>query len=65
LGKDKDLTSPNTLKTEEDREKIDLVQKDEDIKKIDDQKLKSEGSEGEKDHFALVVEKGCNHLNWG
>ena len=32
--------------------------KDEDIEKIGDEKLKNEGSEGEKDHFALIVEKG-------
>jgi hypothetical protein len=38
-----------------------LSPKDEDVKKIDDRKSKNEGSEREKDHFALVVEKGCNY----
>jgi hypothetical protein len=32
-----------------------------DIKKINDPKLKNEGLEREKDHFALVVENGCNY----
>jgi hypothetical protein len=29
--------------------------------KTDEQKMKNEDSEGEKDHFALVSEKGCNY----
>jgi hypothetical protein len=35
---------------------VTLRAKDEDIKKIDDQKLNDEGLEREKDNFVLVVE---------
>jgi hypothetical protein len=42
---------------------VTLRAKDEDIKKIDDQKLNDEGSEREKDNFVLIVEKGCNFKN--
>jgi hypothetical protein len=40
-----------------------LSLEDEDIGKRNIQKLKNEDSKGEKDHFALVVEKGCNYLS--
>ena len=33
------------------------------FKKIDDWKLKNEGLEEEKDHFAYVVEKGRNCMS--
>ena len=42
------------------RNKTQLSLKDEDVEKIDDQKLKNEVSEREKDHFALIIEKSCN-----
>ena len=38
---------------------------DEDTEKIGDQKLKNEGLEEEKDHFALVVEKDCKYISYG
>ena len=65
LGEDKDLTLPNILKAGEDQSKNWLSPKDKDTKNIDEQKLKNEGLEREKDHFALVVEKGCNYESWG
>ena len=39
--------------------------KGKDFKKIDDWKLKNEGSKWEKDHFAIVVEKGHNYMSRG
>jgi len=57
------LTSPNILGEEENQSRNQLSLEDEDINEIDEQKLKNEDSKGEKDHFALVVEKGCNYLS--
>ena len=65
LREDKSLTSPNILREEENQSRNRLSLEDEDIDGVDVQKLKNEGSREEKDYFALVVEKGCNHLNWG
>ena len=63
LGEDKSLTSPNILGGEENQSRNQLSLKDEDIDEVDVQKLKNEDSKGEKDHFGLVVEKGCNYLS--
>ena len=63
LREDKSLTSPNILREEENQSKNRLSLEDEDIDGVDVQKLKNEGSREEKDYFALVVEKGCNHLS--
>ena len=65
LGEDKSLTSPNILGEEENQSRNRLSLKDEDINKVDVQELKNEDSKRKKDHFAHVVENGCNHLNWG
>ena len=65
LGEDKSLTSPNILREKENQSRNRLSLEDEDIDEVDVQKLKNEDSKGEKDHFALVVEKGCNCLSWG
>ena len=65
LGEDKSLTSPNILGEEENQSRNRLSLEDEDINKADVQKLKNEDSKGEKDHFALIVEKGCNYLSQG
>jgi len=59
------LTSPNILREEENQSGNRLSPEDEDIDEVDVQKLKNEGSREEKAYFALVVEKDCNHLNWG
>ena len=64
LGKEKSLTSPNILREEENQSRNQLNLEDEDIDEVDVQKLKNEDSKGKKDHFALVVEKGCNYLSW-
>jgi len=65
LGEHKSLTSPNILREEENQSRNRLSPEDKDIDEVDVQKLKNEGSKEEKDYFALVVEKGYNHLNWG
>ena len=65
LGEDKSLTSPNILGEEENQSRNRLSLEDEDIDKVDVQKLRNEDSKGKKDHFALVVGKGCNYLSWG
>ena len=57
------MASPKILKAGKWRNENQPSPKDEDIEKIGDQKLKNEGSEGEKDHIALVIEKGCNYLS--
>jgi len=64
LSEGKSLTSLNNWR-QKTTEQSQLSPKDEVIKKIDEQKLKNEGLDGEKNQFALVVEKGCNDLNWG
>jgi C4-type Zn-finger protein len=51
------LTSPNILKAEENQSRNRLSLEDEDIKEIDEQKLKNEDSKREKDHFTLIVKK--------
>ena len=48
LGKDKSLTSPNILGEEENQSRNRLSLKDEDISKVDVQKLKNEDSKGKK-----------------
>jgi hypothetical protein len=48
LGEDKSLTSPNVLKAKENQSRNRLSLEDEDIKEIDEQKLKNEDSKGEK-----------------
>ena len=58
------MTSPNILGEEENQSGNQLSLEDEDINKVDVQKLKNEDSKGKKYHFALVVEKGCNYLSW-
>ena len=63
LGEDKSLTSPNILEEEENQSVNQLCLEDEDINEIDEQNLKNEGLEREKDHFAHIVEKGCNYLS--
>ena len=65
LGEDKSLTSPNILREKENQSINRLSPEDEDIDEVDIQKLKNEDLKGEKDHFALVVENGCNYLSWG
>ena len=65
LGEDKSLNSPNILREEENQSRNQLSLEDEDIDEVDVQKLKNEDSKGKTDHFALVVEKGCNYLSWG
>ena len=62
LGEDKSLTSPNILGEEENQSGNRLSLEDEDINKVDVQKLKNEDSKGKKDHFTLIVENGCNYL---
>ena len=59
------MTSPNILVEEENQSGNQLSLEDEDINKVDVQKLKNEDSKGKKDYFALVVAKGCNYLSWG
>ena len=59
------MTSPNILREEENHRRNQLSLEDEDIDEVDVQKLKNEDSKGKKDHFTLVVEKGCNYLSWG
>ena len=51
------MASPKILKAEKRWNENQPSPKGEDIEKIGDQKLKNEGSEGEKVHFALIVEK--------
>ena len=63
LGEDKSLTSPNILREEENQSRNQLSLEAEDIDEVDVQKSKNEDSKGKKDHFALVVEKGCNYLS--
>ena len=48
LGEDKSLTSPNILGEEKNQSGNRLSLKDEDISKVDVQKLKNEDSKGEK-----------------
>ena len=62
LDEDKSLTSPNILREEDNQSKNQLSLEDEDINKVDVQKLKNEDSKGKKDHFTLIVENGCNYL---
>ena len=57
------MTSPNILGEEENQNRNRLSLKDEDINKVDVQKLKNEDSKEKKNHFALVVGKGCNYLS--
>ena len=61
-SEDKELTSLDILKTKRWSENR-LSPSDEDTKKIKDQKPKNEGLEEEKDHFALVIEKGCKYIS--
>ena len=61
--RDKSLTLPNIPEEEENQSRNRLSLEDKDINEIDEQKLKNEDSKGEKDHFALVVEKGYNYLS--
>ena len=63
LGKDKSLTSPNILREEENQSRNQLSLEDEDIDEVDVQKSKNEDLKGNKDHFTLIVEKGCNYLS--
>ena len=62
-SQDEDLTSLDILELEKKRSKNRLSPRYEDIKKVEDQKLKSEILDRKKDHFALVVVKGCNYLS--
>ena len=64
-SQDEDLTSLDILELEKKRSKNRLSPRYEDIKKVEDQKLKSEILDRKKDHFALVVEKGCNYWSYG
>ena len=57
------MASPKILKAGKRGNENQPSPEDEDIEKIGDQKLKNEGSEGEKDHIVLAVEKGCNYLS--
>ena len=59
------MTSPNILREEENQSRNQLSLEDEDIDQVDVQKSKNEDLKEKKDHFALVVEKGCNHLSRG
>ena len=63
LGKDKSLTSPNILRQEENQSRNQLSLEDENIDEVDVQKSKNEDLKGKKDHFVLVVKKGCNYLS--
>ena len=59
----KDLASFDILESQKRRSENQLSPRDEDIKKVEDQKLNNESFDKEKNHFALVVEKGCNYLS--
>ena len=65
LDEDKSLTSPNILREEDNQSKNQLSLEDKDVNEVDVQKLENEDSKWKKDHFALVVENGCNYLSWG
>ena len=62
-SEDKGLTSLGILESEKRWSENQLSLRDEDIKKVEDQKLKNESLDKEKDHFALVVEKDCHYLS--
>ena len=62
-SEDKDLASLDILESQKRRSENQLSPRDEDIKKVEDQKLNNESFDKEKNHFALVVEKGCNYLS--
>ena len=62
-SEDKDLASLDILESQKRRSENQLSPRDEDIKKVEDQKLKNESLDKEKDHFALVVEKDCHYLS--
>ena len=54
-SEDKDLASFDILESQKRRSENQLSPRDEDIKKVEDQKLKNESLDEEKDHFTLVV----------
>jgi hypothetical protein len=57
------LASPKILKAERDGAKIDQVQKMKTSRRLVTKSWKMKAQKGKKDHFTLVVEKGCNYLS--